>query len=131
MQQLALAAQLHLAQDDHANGLGATEVERTNSSKVPWLVVGPDGMELAIAHKVRVALPTSLSDRPRHIKSPSGASCLYARLCSSPYVAACMSDREHMLVTFQGFSSLTAASAFCSDLHLPLGLLHAAIQPLD
>ena len=63
MQQLALAVQLQLAQDDHANGLGATEVERTNSSKVPWLVVGPDGIELAIAHKVRVAPPTSLSDQ--------------------------------------------------------------------
>ncbi|KAA6423385.1 MAG: hypothetical protein FRX49_06446 [Trebouxia sp. A1-2] len=67
--QLALAAQLQLAQDNHADGLGTTEVERTNSSKVPWLVVGPDGIELAIAHKVRVAPPTNLSDQDAS-KSP-------------------------------------------------------------
>ncbi|DBA71447.1 TPA: hypothetical protein ACH3X2_011245 [Trebouxia sp. C0005] len=71
--QLALAAQLQLAQDNHADGLGTTEVERTNSSKVPWLVVGPDGIELAIAHKVRVAPPTNLSDQDAS-KSPLAAS---------------------------------------------------------
>jgi len=84
-QQLALAAQLHLAQDDNTNGLGGTEVERTNSSKVPWLVVGPDGIELAIAHKVRVAPPTNLSDEDTS-KVP------LVRL-------ACMFDREHMLLS--------------------------------
>ncbi len=82
MQQLALAAQLHLAQDDHANGLGATEVERTNSSKVPWLVVGPDGMELAIAHKVRVALPTSLSDQDTSKAPLVRRACMH--VCAAP-----------------------------------------------
>ncbi len=82
MQQLALAAQLQLAQDNHANGLGATEVERTNSSKVPWLVVGPDGIELAIAHKVRVAPPTNLSDQDTSKAPLVRRACIY--VCAAP-----------------------------------------------
>jgi len=82
VQQLALAAQLQLAQDNHANGRGATEVERTNSSKVPWLVVGPDGIELAIAHKVRVAPPTNLSDQDTSKAPLVRRACIY--VCAAP-----------------------------------------------
>lgn len=59
MQQTAIAALLRSVQEHPADGSGAAGVERTNSSKVPWLVVGPDGIELAIAHKVRVGCPST------------------------------------------------------------------------
>ena len=54
--------QARLAQGNAANGSGTPEVERTNSSKVPWLVVRPDGVELAIAHKVRLAPSSNDTD---------------------------------------------------------------------
>ena len=54
MQLLAIALQQRLAQESAANLSDAHEVQRTNSSKVPWLVIGPNGVELAVAHKIRV-----------------------------------------------------------------------------
>ncbi len=62
MQRLALAMQQRQAQGHPATASETAQVDRTNSSKVPWLVVGPDGIELAIAHKVRTAPSSNNTD---------------------------------------------------------------------
>ena len=103
MQQTAIAALLRSVQEHPADGSGAAGVERTNSSKVPWLVVGPDGIELAIAHKIRVGCPSSSTDqdtsnlptvRPPHTvgckqKHSKGNACLVAAPVAAPVAVCC------------------------------------------
>ena len=76
VQLVAVAVQQRLAQDGVTHDSDVYEVERTNSSKVPWLVVGPDG-NCSIAHKLRV--DRSSSDRK---KQPLvRASCVQVSSC--------------------------------------------------
>lgn len=45
---------VQVAQSQAAQLAAANIVMRSSSSKIPHLVVGPDGMELSIAHKERI-----------------------------------------------------------------------------
>ena len=95
LQRLAQAIQQRLAaQNQTADGSSDTEIERTHSSKVPWLVVGPDGIELAIAHKERLPRATTADNDQIKTAQVRTAVCL---LCMARKTASVLLTRHAYL----------------------------------
>lgn len=67
VQALAAAVQQRMAQLATVHDNHIYTVERANSSKVPWLVVGPGGV-CSVAHKLSVAPVYTCNDDSKHGK---------------------------------------------------------------
>lgn len=127
MQTLAAAVQQRIAQGTGTHDNGIYEVERATSSKVPWLVVGPDGV-CSVAHKLR-ADPIGQTEQSKSslVRTSNCAAALYPAcllpgLHSSHHAAAlypaCLLSGLHLLcaLDFGLLGLLTFYSISCKFL---------------
>lgn len=108
MQALAAVLQQRLAQTPTVQ---EKHVERAHSSKVPWLVVSPDGV-CSVAHKISVAPTDKRNDDVKHgkqlvrlatqlctcILACEHAYCVWLKYGINPAASVCRSVPQHTAV---------------------------------
>lgn len=96
VQELAAAIQQRMALAITVHGNQAYNEQRDNSCKVPWLVVGPDGV-CSVAHKLSVDTVDNCDDKPRKQMLVRGTSH------NSPlhFLPSCIVHLQHSIAASQ------------------------------